>query len=71
MKNNKFHVIYDWNSVANDFHRKNNEKHKVEKTKKYIRNSKNNKIHKKLIVIPNFFSSTIDRNAIKNIHTKN
>ena len=38
---------------------------KVEKTKKYIRNSQNNKIHKKLILIPEFFSSTIAKNATK------
>ena len=42
-------------------------KTKGQKTKKYIRNSKNNKIYKKLILIPNFFSSTFAENAIKNI----
>ena len=40
---------------------------KVEKTKKYIRNSQNNEIHKKLILIPEFFSSTIAKNATKSI----
>ena len=36
-------------------------KTKGRKTKKYIRNSQNNKIHKKLIEIPIFFSRTLKR----------
>ena len=32
-----------------------------------MRNSQNNKIHKKLILIPEFFSSTIAKNATKSI----
>ena len=39
---------------ATNFGEKNN-KNKGKKTKKYIRNSQNNKIHKKLILIPEFF----------------
>ena len=42
-------------------------KTKVRKTKKYIRNSQNNKIHKKLILIPEVFSNTIAKNATKSI----
>ena len=42
-------------------------KTKGKKTKKYIRNSQNNKIHKKLILILEFFSSTIAKNATKSI----
>ena len=42
-------------------------KTKGRKTKKYIRNSQNNKIHKKLILIPEFFSSIIAKNATKSI----
>ena len=42
--------------MGNNFPPKNNEKQKVEKTKKYIRNwKKNNKKHKELILMPNFF----------------
>ena len=51
---------------ATNFGEKNN-KTKGRKTKKYIRNSQNNKIHKKLILIPEFFSSTIAKNATKSI----
>ena len=46
---------------------KKQQKQKVEKTTKYIWNSQNNKIHKKLILIPEFFSSTIAKNATKSI----
>ena len=52
---------------ATNFGAKTKQKQKVEKTKKYIRNSQNNKIHKKLILIPEFFSSTIAKNATKSI----
>ena len=38
---------------------------------KYIRNSQNNKIHKKLIEIPDFFFKNIDKNAAENTCSKN
>ena len=54
-------------SVCHKFRWKKQQKQKVKKTKKYIRNSQNNKIHKKMILIPEFFSSTIAKNATKSI----
>ena len=52
---------------ATNFGEKNNKNKRSKKLKKYIRNSQNNKIHKKLILIPEFFSSTIAKNATKSI----
>ena len=52
---------------ATNFGEKNNKNKRSKKTKKYIRNSQNNKIHKKLILIPEYFSSTIAKNATKSI----
>ena len=41
-----------------------------QKTKKYIRNLKSNKIHKKLISIPKFFFATFKKNLKRNIFKK-
>ena len=63
-------LVFDYcasKSVCHKFRWKKQQKQKVEKTKKYIRNSQNNKIHKKFILIPEFFSSTIAKNATKSI----
>ena len=46
-------------------------KTKGQKTQKYIRNSQNNKIHKKLIEIPIFSFKNTEKNAAENIYTKN
>ena len=43
-------------------------KTKLRKTKKYIKNSQNNKIHKKLMKLPHSFFKNIDKNATENIY---
>ena len=46
-----------------NFVEKNNKKTKGQKTKKYIRNFKDNKIHKKFRLIREFFSSSFAKNT--------
>ena len=59
---------------ATNYDEKNNKNKKSknkEKHKKYIRNKENNKKHKKIILIPNFFLHTIVGNVTRNIYTEN
>ena len=63
---NCFSIIVLLKVSATNFAKK-QQKQKVDKTRKYIRNSLNNKIHKKFMLIPAFFSSTIAKNATKSI----
>ena len=62
---NQYQHNYGSNNVCDEFGKKKNDKNKKsknkEKHKKYIRNKENNKIHKKLILIPNFFFTNLLR----------
>ena len=68
---NLFYAVYGRKRILNKIHWKNNKKHKVEKTKKYIRNSQNNKIHRKKIMFWQFFLQIFVRNIKIDIFTKN
>ena len=62
-------MVEKWSATI--FIEKNKYKTKVKKTKKYIRNSKNNKIQKNKNGIHNFLWFTIVEYGKTNTHTKN